>query len=320
MLDSDCFEVVSLRVSMNKTNHSNMKKIVTHNGSFHADEVFACAILSILNNNKVEIIRSRDPEVWEIGDYVVDVGGVHNEKKNRFDHHQADGVGKRANGIPYSSMGLVWKLYGKKLSGSADVAKLVDERLVQPIDAVDSGVNLFSLVTPEVFPYTINDVIGGLRPTWKEESEDKESIDEGFAIALNLAKEILLREIKIAKDRIEAGKFVLKAYNKAKDKRVIVIDGHYPCDEFLLKFKEPLFVVKPDHQDETKWKVKTVRKSLDSFEARKFLPAKWSGKKGEEFAKITGVSDAIFCHVNRFVAVAGSKAGAIKLAELALNN
>ncbi|MDD5152681.1 MAG: MYG1 family protein [Candidatus Pacebacteria bacterium] len=297
-----------------------MKKIITHNGSFHADEIFACAILSILNNNKVEIIRSRDPEVWEMGDYVVDVGGVHNEKKNRFDHHQVGGGGKRENGIPYSSMGLVWKLYGKKVSGSAEVAKLVDEKLVQPIDAVDSGVSLFSLINPEVFPYSINNVLGALRPTWKEEAGDKESIDEGFAVALNLAKDILLREIKIARDQIEANKFVLKAYNKAKDKRVIVIEGHYPCDEILLKFSEPLFVVKPDHQDETKWKVKTVRKGSDSFEARKFLPVKWSGKKGEEFAKITGVKDSIFCHVNCFVAVAGSKAGALKLAELALNN
>jgi len=42
------------------------KKLITHNGSFHTDDVFACAALSLMlekNNEKFEIIRTRDPEI-----------------------------------------------------------------------------------------------------------------------------------------------------------------------------------------------------------------------------------------------------------------
>jgi uncharacterized UPF0160 family protein len=38
----------------------------------------------------------------------------------------------------------------------------------------------------------------------------------------------------------------------------------------------------------------------------------------EELAQVTGVADAVFCHNKLFMAVAKSKEGAIKLAELAL--
>ena len=84
-------------------------KIVTHSSGFHTDDVFAVATLLIMlgENADVEIIRSRDMEVIKTGDYVVDVGGVHDPVTNRFDHHQAGGAGKRENDIPYASFGLV---------------------------------------------------------------------------------------------------------------------------------------------------------------------------------------------------------------------
>lgn len=69
-------------------------KIITHSGKFHADEVFATAVLEILlGKDKVEIIRSRDNSVIDSGDYVVDVGGVYDPKTNRFDHHQEERAG-----------------------------------------------------------------------------------------------------------------------------------------------------------------------------------------------------------------------------------
>jgi len=296
------------------------KKVITHNGSFHTDEVFACAVLSILNNGKVKVIRSRDPKVWATGDYVVDVGGVYDYEKCRFDHHQEGGAGKRPNGIPYSSMGLVWKHFGEKISGSSEVAQLIDEKLAQPIDCADNGINSFTLVPPGVFPYLLHNVIASFRPTWKEESEERLSFDAGFARACKLAKELILREIKIAQNHLEGDQKVLDCYNNAKDKRIIVIDGQYPCDQFLLKYPEPLFVVKPDHEIGGRWKIKRVLKSIESFEARKLLPQAWAGKEGKELAEITGVADAIFCHNKRFIAVAGSKESALKLAELAIND
>jgi len=63
--------------------------------------------------------------------------------------------------------------------------------------------------------------------------------------------------------------------------------------------------------------VKTARDSIYSFENRKSFPESWAGKRGNELVLATGVSDAIFCHRGRFLTVAGSKEGALALAELA---
>jgi len=48
------------------------------------------------------------------------------------------------------------------------------------------------------------------------------------------------------------------------------------------------------------------------------LPAEWAGLRDAELARVTGVADAVFCHRNRFMAVARTKEGAVALAKLAL--
>ena len=65
------------------------KLIGTHDGTFHCDEVLACSLLKMLPEYKhAEIIRSRDPEKLAECDIVVDVGGVYDPAKHRYDHHQ----------------------------------------------------------------------------------------------------------------------------------------------------------------------------------------------------------------------------------------
>lgn len=298
---------------MNGENTGSSKKIITHSGNFHADEVFACATLSIIFGDNVEIVRSRNPELWEGADIVVDVGGIYNEDSNRFDHHQEGGAGARENGIPYASFGLVWKRYGEALAGSAHAARAIDERLVQFIDAGDNGVETYTK-HEEVSPYLINDVIASFRPAWNEER----TIDEGFFEALLFAKKILEREIIFMRAEEEGTARVLEAYDRAEDKRIIILDKHYPWYRALGDLPEPLYVVKPDRDNGNKWKIEAVRDDTHSFKNRKDLPSAWAGKRDEALAHISGVSDAIFCHNKRFIAVAGSQDGAIKLAKLAV--
>src|SRR3989338_1241155 len=53
----------------------NKVRIITHSGNFHADELFAVALLEIyLNGNPYEVIRTRDMEVIKTGDYDIDLG------------------------------------------------------------------------------------------------------------------------------------------------------------------------------------------------------------------------------------------------------
>lgn len=299
---------------MNVTSEKNLKKIITHSGNFHTDEVFACAVLSLLHDGNVEIERSRDPKVWATGDYVVDVGAEYDPSRGRFDHHQEGGAGIRENKTPYSSFGLVWKEFGEKVTGSSYVASLIDLRLVQPIDAGDNGFETFG-VHGDVSPFLVQDVISSFRPGWNEPRTE----DEGFFEAVPFAKKILEREIMRTKREEEGKKFAEKAYEEAEDKRIIVLEDHYPWYEAIGTKPEPLFVVKPDRGNMGKWKIEAVRSEVHSFKNRKNLPSTWAGKTGNELAEISGVPDALFCHNKLFVAVAGSKEGALKLVQLAVD-
>src|SRR3990167_3799014 len=141
-------------IIMKIINKKSKKILVTHDGSFHTDDVFACATLSIYLTNageKFQIIRSRDEEIINSADYVFDVGGKYNAEKNRFDHHQVGGAGKRENEIPFSSFGLIWQKFGVEVTGKKEVADFIEQKLVLPVDANDSGVDLYF---PKISPYT----------------------------------------------------------------------------------------------------------------------------------------------------------------------
>lgn len=296
-----------------KNNMSFFKKkkiCVTHNGAFHADDLFATATLSVLNNGNIKIIRTRDNEVMKKGDYVYDVGGENDPERNRFDHHQEGGAGARLNGIPYSSFGLVWKKYGEKICGSKEIALKIDERLVQSIDANDNGINLFD-VKDEVAPYTIQDLFFCFRPSWKE-SED---YDTPFMKLVPWAIEIINREIVRMRDSLEIASIVRKAYEEAEDKRVIVFDKPYPWFEIINEYSEPLYVI---FKKGDTWRAEAVRKEKYKFETRKPFPVEWAGKREEEMPKVSGVRDAIFCHNGRFLIVAKSKEGILELVKKAL--
>jgi len=290
------------------------KKLVTHSGSFHTDDIFATVVLSMVlekANQKFEIIRSRDPEVIESADYVYDVGGVYDEASNRFDHHQAGGAGKNEFGIEYSSLGLVWKKFGVGICGSQRAADIVNKKLVSPIDAGDNGMDLFAS-SHEISPYLLQYFFFSMVPTWREKEVSK---DKMFFESAGIAKVILLREIAHAESIVEAEESIMSIYENTEDKRVIVFDEDYPSAEIVQNLPEVLFIVYP-RSDKT-WGAKAVRNDIKSFKNRKNLPAAWAGLKDEELQKVSGVPDAVFCHRALFMAVAKSREGAIALAELA---
>lgn len=137
--------------------------IATHNGNFHADDVFTVAALKQLFTS-AKIIRTRDLDVIAQADLVLDVGGVYDADTGRFDHHQRGGAGARENGIPFSSFGLMWQKYGLKLcSGDQEVADSVDKNLVSAIDAIDCG-----HVDGPLTGVSLSQTISMFNPTWEE--------------------------------------------------------------------------------------------------------------------------------------------------------
>lgn len=289
------------------------KTVVTHDGKFHADDVFAVAAL-LLAEPTATVVRTRDEATIGRADIVVDVGGVYDETHNRFDHHQSEGAGGRGNKIPYAAFGLVWKKFGRELCESEEVARRVDEVLVTPIDANDNGIDLSVPAEADLWSYTIADAVRAFVPTWLEKNAD---IDAAFLEAVSFATRVILREIARAKAMIAGEGEVRKAYAEAEDKRLIVLDGDFSWKDTLAKLPEPLFVVHP--QDGT-WRLYCVRDNPRQFRNRKNLPESWAGLRDAKLAQMTGVGDAVFCHRNRFMAVAKSKQSAIRLAQIALSS
>lgn len=303
---------------MMKTNKKLSKKLITHDGSFHADDIFAAATLSLMlekNGETFEIIRTRDAEIIKNGDYVFDVGGIYDEAKNRFDHHQIGGAGKRTNDIEYAACGLVWKKFGVEVCGSQKASILIDEKLFAPIDAGDNGLDLVENKYTTT-PYFIQHAFGAMRPTWREENLTD---DEMFLKCINMAKEILQREIIQAQDAILAEELVIAIYERTKDKRIIVLDKHYPYEYTIHNFPEPLYVIYHSESNQN-WMVRSVRQDPKTFVNRKNFPKSWAGLRDEELQKVTSVNDAIFCHRGLFMAVTKSKEGAIKLAQIAVES
>ncbi len=292
--------------------------MVTHSGGFHADEVFAVAAIKMMlgPDFELEIIRSRNPEDWARGDYVVDVGGIYDASRQRFDHHQEGGAGGRADGIDYSSLGLVWKEYGEILCGNKEAADIIDKYFVRAIDANDNGIQIYTPIFSDLSPYTINTVIGEFHPGIGEHGI---TYNDAFMKALDFASFLLERIIMHARGQIEGQKIIREMVSKQGSQKVVEIDHNYPWQEVLTnEFPEVLFVYY--HDADEKWRLKCVKKTLSTFESRKPLPEAWGGKTGKDLQEITGVEDALFCHRKLFTCGAGSKEGILKLAELALKN
>ena len=113
------------------------RSFATHDGSFHADEVTACALLLLKKKiDRNRIFRTRDLERIRLCEYVCDVGGEYAPEKKKFDHHQASYKG------PLSSAGMVLE-YLKTINEFTEKEYIfLNNSLVRGIDAHDNGRDL----------------------------------------------------------------------------------------------------------------------------------------------------------------------------------
>ena len=289
--------------------------IATHDGSFHADEVFAVAALGLLGD-PVEVVRTRDREVLAQADLRVDVGFRDDASTGDFDHHQRDFEAARHNGVRYASFGLVWREFGARVcDGDQEVADAVEETLVQAVDANDTGQQLTQSLIDGVHPMTVNAIVGGFNARWDEGLSPAEE-NERFDQAAALAKGILAREVAFAAAGRRAQRIVREAITAAGDPRVVELPINAPWKQVLVPATaDALFVIYPKRAG---FGLEAVPRELGSFENRRDLPAKWGGLEGADLVAATGVEEALFCHAKRFLAVARTHAGIERLAELAL--
>ncbi|OGI83371.1 hypothetical protein A2997_01420 [Candidatus Nomurabacteria bacterium RIFCSPLOWO2_01_FULL_36_10b] len=303
------------------------KKIATHNGSFHADDIFACATLLLwldIHNEEGEIIRTRDEKIIAECDYVIDVGGVYNHDDKHYDHHQTDGAGYHTQSkILYASFGLVWEHYGLLLcEGDERVWRDIERRLVMSVDAPDNGITLYEVNDNGIVPYTIGDALSSFLPT---PSED-DNRDVTFLSLVDFAKSLIQRTIKRTIEKYKGIDDVISVYNNLDNKEIVIVQNPYSrtdMQEILstdeAELPDTFYIIFPNGAD-AEWRILGLRVRHKGFTLRKALPLEWRGLVGQELQKVTGVSTAQFCHRTGFMCIASSREGAISLAQQAIDN
>ena len=315
--------------------------IATHSGAFHADDVFGVAVLAAVFPDHC-LVRSRRPEDLAPADFVVDVGGVWDPARGRFDHHQRgfggarvrrDAEGREEPAEGYASAGLVWREFGvayvqqaaQRLGLAIDeavareVAVDVDASLVRYLDLVDTGA---ADVAPGIFG--LSSLLSLLNSTWLEEGKldgearadlQLERFREGMAIVQRFLERFVLRRIgqSLAADKVRSAQRLLEG-------RVLYLaDGGLPWTRVVVdEMPDVRFVVYPEW-DTNQHIVRTVPVKMGSFEARIDLPEAWGGLRDQQLVAASGVADATFVHSNLFIGGARSLEGAVRMAEIALS-
>lgn len=244
-------------------------KIITHNGIFHADEVFAVATLKLIYN-EVTVTRTRNLPADTTDTLFVDVGLKYDGEQN-FDHHQRDSALTHPNGIPMASFGLIWRNFGKTLVDTDYAYNSVLNSLVSSIDAVDNGI---FLEHESYTPYTLSNAISSFN------SENPFSGEQEFAFnaAVDFAQVVIENAIKSAKKEAQDYYYVLdKMSNNNGD--VLVLDK-YANFRDALKNSQIKYVIYPTNGE---------------YRVQSTAP-KWNVE-----AFTSDSQDFVFCHKSGFV-------------------
>ncbi|HIT38007.1 MAG TPA: MYG1 family protein [Candidatus Onthousia faecipullorum] len=285
---------------------------ITHNGTMHADEVFATAFLSIYFKNFKVARVSEVPEDLSSNTIIYDIG------KGKFDHHQTD-ARVRENGIKYSSFGLLFEEYGLdylkklKLKNTKAIYNYLIKDFIEGIDAIDNGV--FPEIKANYKVKTVSDIIKIFNPSYK--SNDNE--DEQFIKVVSLAELILTEELKNVIGKVNASSKVKKLLNKTKSS-ILILDEYLPYEETVLTSlsgKKIKFVIYPSNRGG--YGIKTVPVSTTDKTSRVYFPKAWGGLTNSDLEQVTGIKGSLFCHTNRFLMTSCNLDTAIKLAEKAID-
>lgn len=273
------------------TNHKIPRSVGTHDGSFHADEVTACALLLLFNLiDEDKIIRSRDLKTLSSCEYLCDVGGTYNKQLKQFDHHQAEYQG------PLSSAGMVLAYLKEEGILTAKEYDLFNHVLILGVDAHDNGKELQA---PGVT--TFSHIITNFNPIVHE--ADPATEKAAFYDALHF----VLGHLKRMRDRFfyiqSCQQIVAECMNLHKEclifhKSIPWMDTFFELDGA----KHPaLFVIMPCGHH---WKLRGIPPTNDErMKVRIPLPQEWAGLLEKELKMVSGIPGAIFCHKGRFISV-----------------
>lgn len=306
--------------------------IVTHDGQFHPDEVFAVAIV-----NKIfgyNIVRTRNPEIIRQGTVVIDIGKIYDPKQLRYDHHQTnfnEYYDKRSF-TKMSSAGLIFKHYGKEIVGKMinddnNLLKIHDlnpflstlyHEIFEEVDAVDNGI--FPVYQSKFVVHTsIPQIVSKMNSfNVYDDEEQMKQFAKAIELVMNLLqiliKNFYIHEIAYDEDYklIEKamGARIIKGDNKDDKNRYL---NYIVVSNMCVNWKKCVKDYEKKHSDEKpnilyvigfvgkEWRVHTVKE-------RQLIADEAIIRK-----KITHLSDLIFVHKGRFIAGAKTLETAIEI-------
>ena len=316
------------------------KTIVTHESTFHADDSLACFLL--LNTEELKgakIIRTRDQQLIENANAVVDVGGLYDHEKRRYDHHQPSFTEKfPGSKIPFAACGIVYFHFGKEVitnilkENGRDPGQHLDylwestyKHFVREIDAIDNGVNQFPLGTSPAYRIntSISSRIASMNPSWRESNVDPY---ERFLQAIGLIGKEFTEQLLFTYDnQVPAIEIVQKVYADRFDVdesgRILLFDVACPYASHLDRLENEnmdkpqiLYVISP--REDGSYNIKALGTG-NGFELRKPLP--FAGLRDDELSSQSGIPGGIFVHKTGFIGGFKTKEQAIQFAKLALS-
>jgi uncharacterized UPF0160 family protein len=277
-----------------------LRSLGTHDGSFHSDEVTACALLLLFNLvDRDRVHRTRDAKRLDNCEFVCDVGGIYDPAKKRFDHHQNDYQGTM------SSAGMILLYLKDQGIIEPHMYDHYNKSLFIGIDAHDNG-----LAKWEPGTTTFSQVISNFMPI--EYEVDVAEMNKAFFQAVDFAYGHLDRMRKRHMYTLQCKSIVKK--KMAESTTALIFDESLPwMDNFFELGGEShpaQFVIMPSGPH---WKLRGIPPSMNErMKVRTPLPENWGGLREEELRKVSGIPGAIFCHKGRFISIWETKEDALK--------
>jgi uncharacterized UPF0160 family protein len=296
------------------------KKIYTHSNTFHADEMMAIALLQqyIFNNERVEIIRTRDKTILEKakneeGTFVIDVGFIYDPSKLNFDHHQSEMNLGWENGILYSSCGLIWKwLRDNKVLNqymNDETMDMMEDVLIKRVDAADNG----------QAPWNEGAILAGYNRN--DDTPDGSKQMKQFLKAVNVSRDVLQNVYSDIRSELKAKKKVMKALETTYDKKykILALSDNTYHDYIVMAMQltnnELNMLVYPHSKN--RWVLKTAPSDpKNGYSTKNPSPETWRGRDSFNVVVHGKNQKIIFSHKSGFMSIIdGSLEDAVDVAK-----
>lgn len=286
---------------------SNQIQVVTHSGIFHADEVFACALLCIAyERDNVGIIRTRDSKVLEVATnnkdtWVIDVGNSYDPSLLNFDHHMRDFNLTNSFGNKLSSFGMVVEALL-----SRDFFTEVKESLLKfsnKVDMLDNGVKKAEDL---IFLSVLNSY------------SDNEEFS--FYAALQTAIAYLRSLINKWKEERIINLRLNDSLGNMTEDGIIYNTDYIPVDERANAIPEAKLVVYKNNAGTYNIQSVDVGETK-GFSVRCPTPEGWRGLRDNELIRASGGLPLTFCHGGGFLTVTSTDEieEALRVARIIIN-